>query len=79
MIVVNQPFPHGKETKLPGIHVFQRKLKSNIIIDMSPLYLCLILVDKDGASWLISALFWVLKAVYGFLATLYSIGYHIYS
>ena len=36
-------------------------------------------VYKDGASWLNSVLFWVLKAVYGLLATLDSIGYHIYS
>ena len=31
------------------------------------------------ASWLNSVLFWVLKAAYGLLATLDSIGYRIYS
>ena len=36
------------------------------------------LVNIDGASWLISILFGVLKAVYGFLATLDSVGYNIY-
>ena len=65
---------------LPGIHGFQQILKSNLIIDMfHPKYLRLILVNIDGASWLDSILFWVLKAVHGLLATLDSIGHDIYS
>ena len=36
-------------------------------------------VYKDGASWLNSVLFWILKAVYGLLATPDSICYHNYS
>ena len=65
---------------LPGIHVFQQTLKSNLIIDMFlPRYLWLILVNIDGASWLDSVLFCVLKAVHGLLATLDSIGHHNYS
>ena len=36
-------------------------------------------VYKDGASWLNSVLFWILKAVYGILATPDSICYHNYS
>ena len=63
-----------------GIHVFQQILKSNLIIDMfHPKYLRLILVNIDGASWLDSVLFCVLKAVHGLLATLDSIGHHNYS
>ena len=37
------------------------------------------LVNIDGANWLNSISFWVLKAVYGLLVTLDSVGYHIYS
>ena len=36
-------------------------------------------VNKDGASWLNSVLFWILKAVYGLLAMPGSICYHNYS
>ena len=39
----------------------------------------LFLINLDGASWLNTILFCVLKAVYGLLAKLDSVGYHIYS
>ena len=44
-----------------------------------PQYLWLDLVNIDGANWLNIIFLGVLKAVYGLLAKLDSVGYHIYS
>ena len=55
----------------------QPSLFANKLQNVNLVRLCF--VNTDGASWLNSVLFWILKAVYGLLATPDSICYHNYS
>ena len=60
-------------------HVVQLKNTCNVCKLQNVNLVRLCFVNTDGASWLQSVLFWILKAVYGLLATPDSICYHNYS
>ena len=55
----------------------QHSLFANKLQNVNLVRLCF--VNTDGASWLNSVLFWILKTVYGLLAMPDSICYHNYS